>query len=115
MIKYKNILIGIAILLFLVASLVACYITLNYSQVVQKYRKEAIGVLKDYKDNKISNTKAISELRSLSYKAKEEYEKKNDTKLLLISSKLSNIAMNMEIKILDRLYIEEHIKELIKF
>lgn len=114
--KYKDIFIAITILLFLTITLVICYISANYSQSAHKYSKEAIEVLKDYKGNKIGNTKTISELKSLSYKAKEEYEEKeNDTKLSLISAKISNIATSMEIKMLDRLDIEDFIKELKEF
>lgn len=112
----KDIVIGIVILVIFVIGLSTYYITTNYSQSAHKYSKEAISVLRDYKDNKITSEKVKSEIKSLSYKAnKESEEKKEDTKLYLVSLKISGIVTDMEAKILDRLDIEDYIRELKEF
>lgn len=114
--KYTEVIIGTIILLIFIIGLGTYYITTNYSRVAHKYSKEAISVLRDYKDNKISDKKVISELESLSYKAnKESKEKEEDIKLYSISVNLNSIATNIKSKTLDRLDIEEYIKKLKEF
>lgn len=114
--KYTDLIVGIAILLVLVIIIVASYVALNYSQVAHKYSKEAISVLTDYKERKITKNEAQSELEGLYYKAKiESNEKEDDIKLNLILSVLNKISKGMESTLLDRLDVENYIKELKEF
>lgn len=103
--------ISVAIIMIAIAILSVYYFKIGNPS--YRYIKEAIKILEDYKDNKITDEKARNELKSLSYKAKKENEeKKDDMSLYLIWTTLNQIYANMGLKQLDKLDIEGYIKEL---
>lgn len=75
----KNILVPFSIIL-IVLLIIGCFILYNHSQPIYQYKKQAISILTEYKNNTISNKEAREQLDNLCSKM---YGEKDPNNILL--------------------------------
>lgn len=111
----------LAISILIIGIVTAVFITMEINNPIYQYSREAIKILEDYKENKISAEKASKELDSISYKAREkseETENEKNTKSSTwghMSALTGLISLEIELGKVDNVDINEYIKELKQF
>ena len=113
----KNRMKKIIIITFVVIVIILFSVVVRRNNPMYQYSREAIKVIENYKEGNINKSEIISELDSISYKAKvksEENEKKSSTWSLL-SVQLSSFSTSIECRNVDSVELNEYIKELKKF
>src|SRR5699024_10336211 len=68
----------LVIAILIIGIIIAIFVIKKTNDPIYQYSREAIKILEDYKENKISAEKASKELDSISYKAQERSEETKD-------------------------------------
>ena len=112
--KYIKIFSALALTIIII---IAVIIIVKVNDPIHQYSREAIMILEDYKEDKITAEKAAKKLDEISYEAKEKsYEEENDTsRWYLLSVKISAMSTSIELEKADVMKINNYIKELKDF
>lgn len=111
----------LVIAILIIGIIIAIFVIKKTNDPIYQYSREAIKILEDYKENKISAEKASKELDSISYKAQERSEETKDEKNTksstwgLLATETSLMSLEIELGKVDNIEINKYIEKLKEF